>query len=265
MIKGEKTSFRVFAFCLVLACLGGAAFLAAQEAQIAKPKIFEEYYQLISEADLYCSFFLYEEGKPLPDMRIIGAEREWEKNMFSDADTVYLSKGEAEGVEIGQVFLVVGMGEKVGKYGRVMERRGRAKVVRLEDHIATARLEKTCGGVRVGDFLVPYEEEAGEIGKDTGYGDMDPNATRQGKVIYVDSDFRIAGSNQWVLIDLGRQHCVQVGDKLTVFFRARQGLPREAVASAIVIDVRGASSTVKVLSARDAVRVGSEVQMNELR
>jgi len=64
---------------------------------------------------------------------------------------------------------------------------------------------------------------------------------------------------------LGRQHCVQIGDQLNVFFRARPDLPREAIASAIVIDVRGATSTVKILDARDIVSIGSEVQLNITR
>ncbi len=50
-----------------------------------------------------------------------------------------------------------------------------------------------------------------------------------------------------------------------MFERARRDLPREAIASAIIIDVRGATSTVKILSARDAVRIGHEVQLIAVR
>src|SRR5512136_2015968 len=66
----------------------------AQEEQTIKEKLFQENYQLIADSDLYCSFYMLEEGKPLPDLRIIGAERMNEKNQFSDADTIYLSKGQ---------------------------------------------------------------------------------------------------------------------------------------------------------------------------
>ncbi len=61
---------------------------------------------------------------------------------------------------------------------------------------------------------------------------------------------------------MGRQHCVQIGDQLNIFHQARPDLPREAIASAIIIDVRGATSTIKILGARDAVDIGSEVQIN---
>ncbi len=263
----NNTTFR-WAGLLSLA-LAGLVLLApgrpfAQD-QIAKPKIFDEYYQLITDSDLYCSYFMLEEGKPMPEIRIIGAERMNEKNIFSDADLVYIDHGAAHGLEIGQLFLVVGLREKIAPYGYVTGRHARARVVRLEETMATARLERGCGPVRVGDFLLPFEEEEGEIGKDEGFGDLDPNAGITGKVVYVEHDFHIAASGQWASISLGRQHCVQIGDRINVFERARRDLPREAIASAIIIDVRGATSTVKILSARDAVRIGQEVQLIAVR
>jgi hypothetical protein len=232
---------------------------------IKKAKIFEDTYQLITEADLNCSFYMHEEGKALPDIQIIGAERMNEKSVFENADIIYLNKGSADGLEIGQLFLTVGLRAKVGKLGTVMERHGRARVVRLEDRMATAKVEKGCGTIRIGDFLIPFEEDTGEIGKDLGFGDMDPNASRHGQIIYIENDFHISATGQWALIDMGRQHCVQIGDQLNVFHRARPDLPREAIASAIVIDVRGATSTIKILGAREAVDIGSEVQMNVAR
>jgi len=238
----------------------------AQETIIRKAKIFDETYQLINESDLNCSFYMHEEGKFLPDIQIIGAERMHEKSVFEDGDLIYLNRGAADGLEIGQLFLTIGLRAKVAKIGTVMERHGRARIVRLDgDRGASARVEKGCGTILVGDFLIPFEEEAGEIGKDLGYGDMDPNASKKGYVIYIENDFHISGSGQWALINMGRQHCVQIGDQLNVFHQARPDLPREAFASAIVIDVRGATSTIKILGARDAVDIGAEVQMNTTR
>jgi len=237
-----------------------------QETMIKKARIFEETYQLINESDLNCSFYMHEEGKLLPDIQIVGAERMHEKSVFEDGDLIYLNRGAADGLEIGQLFLTVGLRAKVAKIGTVMERHGRARIVRLDgDRGASARVEKGCGTILVGDFLIPFEEEAGEIGKDLGYGDMDPNASKRGYVIYIENDFHISASGQWALINMGRQHCVQIGDQLNVFHQARPDLPREAFASAIVIDVRGATSTIKILGARDAVDIGAEVQMSTAR
>jgi hypothetical protein len=250
---------------LVLIVPGRPFAQETQEMLIQKAKIFDETYQLINESDLNCSFYMHEEGKLLPDIQIIGGARMNEKTVFEDGDLIYINKGAADGLEMGQLFLTVGLRAKVGKLGTVMERHGRARVVRLDDRIATAKVEKGCGTIVIGDFLLPFEEEAGEIGKDLGYGDMDPNASKRGHVIYIENDFHISASGQWALIDMGRQHCVQIGDQLNVFHQARPDLPREAIASAIIIDVRGATSTIKILGAKDAVDIGSEVQINVAR
>ncbi len=249
----------VFAFALCLLMPGRPL---AQEVQTQSLKPGTSNYELITDSDLYCSFYMLEQGKPMPDIQIIGAERMNEKVLLEDSDLIYINRGKGSGVEIGQLFEVVGLESKVPPYGSVVQRRCRARVVRMEDTTAVARLERTCSAARVGDYLLPYEEREGEINKDKGFDVMDPNASKHGLVIYVEQDSVMVGAGNWALINMGRQHCVQIGDQLTVFHRAKPNLPREAVASLIIIDVRGATSTVKVLSGRDTVEVGDEVQLN---
>ena len=250
---------------LVLVLPGRPLAQDTQETVIQKARIFDETYQLINETDLYCSYYMHEQGKLLPDIQIIGAERMNEKTLFEDGDIIYVNKGAAAGLEIGQLFLVIGLFEKADPYGTVVKRTGRARIVRLDEGMATARIEKCCGMISVGEYLLPFEEEPGEIGKDLGYGDMDPNASKRGRVIFVEHGLTMAAAGQWALIDLGRQHCVQIGDQLNIFHQAAPNLPREAFASAIIIDVRGATSTIKILGSRDAVDIGSEVQINVAR
>lgn len=95
--------------CLCLAIPGGG--LAGQD-QIGKARIYLDDYPLITESDLYCSLFILD--GPLPDLRIIGAERQEEKILLSEADTFYIDKGRADGLEIGQMFLVISAGSKLG-------------------------------------------------------------------------------------------------------------------------------------------------------
>jgi hypothetical protein len=261
-LKGISLGLFGFAVIALVLLLPGRVF--AQD-QIQKAKIFEETYQMITDTDLYCSFFMQEEGKPLPDLRIIGSERMNEKQNLSDADIAYLNKGQADGLEIGQLFQVIGLEDKVPPYGVVGRHVARARIIRLEDKVAVARIEKSCWPVKVGDYLFPYEEQEGEVGKDNGYSQMDPNASKKGNVIYVDQELRMAGTGQWALINLGRQQCVQIGDQLTVYHRAKPNLPREAVGSLIIIDVRGATATVKVLSCRESIALGDEVQLDTAR
>ena len=116
---------------LILSVPGRPLAQGTQENLIRKAKIFEETYALINESDLNCSFYMHEEGKLLPDIRIVGAERMNEKGLFEDGDVIYIDRGAADGLEIGQLFLTVGLRAKVGKLGTVMERHGRARVFRL--------------------------------------------------------------------------------------------------------------------------------------
>ena len=77
---------------------------------------------LITESDLYCTIFVLD-GE-LPAIRIVGAERQDEKILLSDADKFYVDKGKADGLEIGQVFLVVSVGRKIASYGFLARRTG---------------------------------------------------------------------------------------------------------------------------------------------
>jgi hypothetical protein len=239
----------------------GVMFLGTGLAQdrIEKAKIFQETYALSMESDLYCTVFVLD-GE-LPGTRIVGAERQEEKILLNDADKFYVDKGKADGLEIGQVFLVVSVGRKMGSYGFLARRTGRARVIGLEEKRGVVLIDKTCGEVLLGAYLVPFEEREGLLGKDEGYSaEMDETQGLKGNIIYVDPERQTAGTGDWALIDLGKGQGIQEGQQLTVFKRVKKGLPREAVGNVVVIDVQKATSTVKVLSCRDSVEIGFQVQ-----
>lgn len=239
----------------------GVLFLGTGLAQdqIEKAKIFQENYPLITESDLYCTIFVLD-GE-LPGIRIVGAERQEEKILLSDADKFYVDRGRAGGLEIGQVFLVVSVGNRIGDHGLLARRTGRARVIGLEETRGIVRIDKTCGEVSLGGFLVPFEEREELLGTDQGIAaEMDENQGIKGSLIHIETEFHIVGTGGWALIDLGRDQGIQVGQQLTVFKRVKEGLPREAVGNVIVIDVQKTTSTVKVLSCRDSVEVGFQVQ-----
>jgi len=235
--------------------------------QIERARIFREAYPIIAEVDLYCSFSIHEGD--LPDLMIIGAEKSYEKTIFSDADTVFLNKGKNAGLEIGQVFLVVEIGESLGDYGRLANKRGRAHVISLEDERAVARIEKSCGRLTLGNYLVPFEEKETLLGKDLGYevyAEEDSGAV--GNIIYLEGDGGQIGSGGWAIIDIGDEAGVQVGQQLTIYKRTRNpqtlevrdDIPRIGVGSAVVIDTGKRTATVKILSCSDSIMKGQLVQ-----
>ncbi len=230
-----------------------------QQYQIEKAKIFQEAYPVISESDLYCSYFVLEDDPP--DWRVIGAERQNEKILLSDDDIVYVNRGQRDGVEVGQLFMLVEVKNKLQDFGYLGCKRGRLRIISCEDSRSVGRIEKSCGQVTVGNFLFPFEEKEGLLGKDLGF---EPYGTQGqgpvGRIIFLENDFVQVAAGHWAIINLGRQQGMEVGQQLTVFRRVSASSPREAVANAIVIDVSQRTATVKILSAKDAIFSGYEVQ-----
>lgn len=255
----KRVSFFALAACgSLIAVLVFSAPAAFVQEQIQKAKIYQDEYQMILESDLYCSIFVLDGERP--PLRIIGSERQKEKTFLSDADVFYVGKGRADGLEIGQMFLIVGLGQDIGGFGPLAKRKGRARVIRLEEHQAGVRIDKSCAAIEVGDYLVPYEDKEGVLGRDLGYSDLDPAAGKHGKVLYLETDFNIIGSGHWAIIDLGLDQGLRLGQQITVFKRAAPNLPREAAGNVVVIDLQKQTATVKLLSSRDAIEIGDEVQ-----
>ncbi len=172
-----KAIARNSVLCLLLALLLSPALTvpaAGQTApdeqtvqeEIRRAKIFRETYPLISETDLYCAIYVQE--SKLSDMRIVEAEAGDEKILLSDADVVYINKGRQDGLEVGQVFLIVDLGDRLGGHGYLAAKRGRASVTFLEDSRAVARVEKTCGRIATGNYLVPFDERESLLGEGPG-------------------------------------------------------------------------------------------------
>lgn len=258
--------------CLALAISSGMAQTMSEEQeevqhQIERAKIFREAYPIIADVDLYCSLFVYE-GE-VPDLMIIGAERGYEKTILSDSDVVYLNKGKNSGLEIGQVFLVVEIGASLGDLGRLANRRGRAHVVFLEDDRALAQIEKSCGRLMVGNYLVPFEEKETMLGKDLGYEVYEDGESGPiGSIIYLERDYNQIGSGGWAVIDIGDEAGVQVGQQLTIYKRIRnpktlkyrEDLPTIGIGSSVVISTGRRTATMKVLSCWDSIGMGQMVQ-----
>jgi len=214
---------------------------------------------LVSESDLYCSFLIWEET--LPQLKIIGAEREYERVLFNNDDIVYLNQGKKEGLQPGQLFLILEFEREIGNYGYLVHKRGRARVIHLSDHGATARIEKACGQITLGNYLVPFEEKEGFAGQDLGF-NIPPYKTEgpKGEIIYLTIDFNQIGRGHWALINLGKSEGVKVGDQLIVYREPVKDAPLQVIGNVLVIDAQEHTSTVKVLSCRDALRIGDLIQ-----
>ncbi|HAR36782.1 MAG TPA: hypothetical protein DCR87_07785 [Acidobacteria bacterium] len=261
MKKSLFSHSRIFMLAgLVLGLMFLVMSLPAQESQVQKARIFAEEYPLLTDTDMYCSILIWDKG--LPEVQIIGSEREDERAMMVDADTFYINKGKEDGIEIGQMFLAVDIGAPIPRWGYIAQKKGKVRVIRLEDRVSVARVEKGCGDIRIGNYLIPFEEQPTVIGKDRGYdNNLKPGESLEGQVIYLDTDFNIVSSGHWALINIGAAQGLKPGQQLTVFRHRKANLPREAIANVVVIDTQVNTSTVRIMSAREAVEKGDTVQV----
>ncbi len=227
--------------------------------EVEKAKIYQEIYDLLNETDLYCSFFILDGDEP--DTKIIGAEREYERVQFNNGDIVYLNKGQNDGIEEGQMFMVLEVGEPIPGYGPLVHQRGRVRVVFLEDNVSSARVEKACGPVMVGNYLVPFEEKEGRMGKDLGY-NVPPHENNglKGEILFLKDGYFQAGTNAWALLNLGEVDGIQLGQQLVVYRKLHKGAPLFVFGNMVVIDTQKTTCTVKILSCKDALIIGDRVQ-----
>ncbi len=232
--------------------------------QIEKAKIFRDTYPLITESDIYCSFFILEE---FPNVKISAAERSSEKTMFSDGDLFYVDKGSETGLQENQVWMILEIGDKIKStdlrlgLGPLAFKRGRARIVQTEAGRSLAKVERSCGRVVIGNFLVPFEEKEGLLGKDLGFDVPAKEGAQTGKLVYLQNDLNQIGSGNWAIIDMGKAQGIELGQQLTIFKSTGKDLLSEAIGNSVVIDLGTQSATVKILSCRDAVRLGNPVQV----
>lgn len=230
-----------------------------QEQEIQRAKLYRDVFPLISDSDLYCSFFIMEDMNL--DIRIVGSEKEEERMLMREHDIFYVDKGSADGIEIGQVFLILEIGPTINNYGHLVLKRGRAQVVAVEEKRASFRLDKACEQVMTGYYLVPFEEKATFLGKDLGYDiPVEESEDFKGSIIHTMREYNQISQGHWALIDLGEEDGVQFGQQLVIYRGEAGEEPVKVIGNLIVIDVQRKTSTVKILSGRDALKVGDKVQ-----
>lgn len=260
MKKAACYSFhKVFLFLLLSVGLVWIGRSDAVQEQIRKAKIFEDENPMISDGDFHCSIGVLD-GE-IPELKIIASPRQEEKMLLGDDDTFFINKGRADGLEVGQVFLVLEVGSPVNGFGPLYRKKGKVRVDRLEEGLGVCRVDKACGQIEIGNYLVPFEIKENVIGKDTGFGTFqEENEGAAGRIIYLEGDLHIIGSGHWAIIDMGEDKGIKIGQQMNIYRRVKKDLPREAVGNLLVIDTQRRTSTVKILSCRDTVEIGYQVQ-----
>lgn len=245
----------------LLAALVAAGAQTPLPSPVGKPERTANF--LVSDVDLYCSFFILDEEPPL---KITGSDDG--RTLLADGDRIALAGRGLAGLQSGQIMCALELGPKIEGFdrkpspGRLAIQRGRVRILSVEGAVGTARIEKTCGSLMSGSVLVPFVEKAKFQVKESAFASFSRGGdVLAGHVLYVEGGAVQIATDQRALIDLGRNDGLDVGRQLTVFAPRESDRTPEPSANAVVIDAGPVSATVKILTTKVPVHIGDAVQI----
>jgi len=263
---------------LLVACglLTGGGSLQSQQTDVnivrtykfEKSYVFKEEALLISETDLYCSFFI---GFLNSEYRVIeSAEPDTLRDIFSDFDKLYITRRAGDELEEGDRFLLVGRGNVIkhpftGRIlGNLYVKKNLCRVTCVFEDRAIVELGQVGNPVEKGDYLIPYIEEETVFEKMPDYKSCKiPEAQFSGDVVfigeYIDAEGSpiqrdLAAMGRYLSVDLGKEF-LQKGDFLLFYYQVREDLPPIIVGLGIVISTHNLTSTVKVLDSSSDIYI----------
>lgn len=221
---------------IIIIVLGLVAIANAQEAEKAMP--------IAGSNNMYCSGYIQNQ-KVDTGLKIVGANDEKEKNIFSQGDYVYISVGADRGVKVGDMYSVIRPRGKVQtrwtkkkNLGYYVQEVGAIEVVRVRNNVAIALVKTSCDNLLMGDLIESMPQRTSPVFEKRPPLDIfsSPSGKSTGMIVMARDGHELIAPEQIVYIDLGREDNVQVGDYLTIFRPLGTGnilddLPGESVSA----------------------------------
>jgi hypothetical protein len=195
-----------------------------------------------TQDDVYCSGVISD--KPVPnDVYVISGEDSRYRTSFQQGEFIYINKGAAQGVKVGDEFEVIRQRSDMMavnvwfKYQAMLTRAmgtryadiGRLRVVHVEAKTSTAETEVSCEPMYRGDIVRPFVARPAPQFHDV---KLDPFAAPSGKktaMVVTAKDYAtLTGPGKIVYVNLGSAQGVRVGDYFRMF--RYQGTRIETVA-----------------------------------
>ncbi len=180
---------------------------------------------------IYCSSFVSSEKAP-DTTYIASGEQSNDKLFFSRGDYVYLSRGSAQGVKVGDRFDVIRPEKDVNKtqwfkwqdkllkaMGTFYRDTGQIKVVNVQPNTSTALIVHSCDYMQRGDIVRPYVDRPSPPYKPAEKFDhFAPVSGKPVGMLVVGPEFTDTyGKNSVVYVNLGNNQGVKMGDYLRIF------------------------------------------------
>jgi len=260
---------------------------------LAPPKVYPE----VKSADLYCSGFIRNTDVSR-DIKVV-ARYASDEVMASVGDYVYLGSGLAAGVKPGATYEVIRPTRSVDGLGTHYLEVAQLEIVMGQNDFALARVTQGCEAVELGDFVIPYAKiDFPTLPPSRPFsGTMKPSGQIPGRIVssktalinagsaYGNStrlpamggslskhNRGVAGANNVVYIDVGKDDGVKAGDLFIVFRdvitydgsslrdSSTNEKARTAVGELVVLKVEDRASTALVTYATDMISQEDSVE-----
>lgn len=180
---------------------------------------------------IYCSSFISSEKAP-DTMYIASGEQSNSKIFFSRGDYIYLSRGSAQGVKVGDRFDVIRPEEDPNKVqwfkwqnklakamGTFYRDTGQIEVINVQSNTSTAQIVHSCSYMQRGDIVRPYVDRPSPPFKPAEKFDhFAPVSGKPVGMLVIGPEFTQAyGKNSLVYVNLGNNQGVKMGDYLRIF------------------------------------------------
>jgi hypothetical protein len=241
-----------------------------------------------SESDLYCSGYIAALDRSFPH-RVVGSEYQYlgptltaervkrrvssrtdaptAKVGLTIGDIVYLDGGQAADMVPGMVFTALEAEHVVihpvsqRPIGRFYAYTGRVRVLSVQDTTAIAEVSDSCGPIKIGALLEPFEPQPIPLRRRTplrGVNDPVSHAALAGAptIVYAQDDIVSLGQHSIVHIDRGEADDLTPGDLFTIYRVGPQGTPPMVLGELAILAVHERSSVARILEARYTVYLG---------
>lgn len=227
-------------------------------------------YPLTEETTQQCAHYVVSDRED-EGLYVLGSEQGADKVALADRDVLYVNRGSNGGIKAGDVYSVHHVAYPVRhpatgkKLGFKVETTGWARVIVVNETSAALMVEQACEAISVGDYLRPFEKaNVPLVLRRTPSDRLTPHSGKAGGyIVDLADNADIAGTNAMVTIDLGSQAGLAPGNLLTVYrvmYPAAQ-TPRNVVGELAVVSVRDTTATAKIVSARDTIMNGDQVEL----
>ncbi len=180
---------------------------------------------------VYCGCVVTTQPPNLSTYVISGPESEV-KDVFSQGNYVFINKGSAQGVKVGDEFLAsrpeteqvpvpwfkgqIMLMKAMGTYYADL---GRIKVVSLQQNTSVAEVTLSCDYIQRGDVLEPFSERPVPTFKSEATIDRfaAPNGKPKATIVFSKQFGQMNGTGTVVYVNLGSAQGVKIGDYFRVF------------------------------------------------